>query len=127
MKSIDDVIKSFACCHNPVDYSPNCRECPYKKYDKCWDEKLWDALQYLKIYRAEHQMKPMTWTDLMLTGLIGNPLFESDRRRWYLVADSALDNDSWLDLVDDCGKIHRLEPLDIKRWHLHRRKGDMNE
>ena len=83
-----------------------------------------DALHYLRLYRAEHRKDPLSWSDLMLSGLIGKPVWDAEKRRWYLIVDSALDNDAWCDLVDDCGKIHHLTELDFRRggWRLFREK-----
>lgn len=67
-------------------------------------------------------MTELTWSELMAVSLIGKPVWSEGKHRWYLVADSALDNRSWLDLVDACGKITRLGPHDLKQVRLYRKE-----
>ena len=68
-------------------------------------------------------MIPLTWDDLMRPGMIGEPVWSEWKRRWFLIADSALDNRSWLDLVDACGKVTRIIEHDLKVYKLSKERG----
>ena len=65
---------------------------------------------------------PLTWDDLCRLDMIGEPVWSEEKRAWFLVADSALDNRSWVDLADACGKITRLGPHDLKQVRLYRKE-----
>ena len=57
------------------------------------------------------QSKQLFWGDLMGAEFIGQPIWDSIRREWFLVVDSALDNRNWLELVDSSGKQIKIEPI----------------
>ena len=64
----------------------------------------------------------LTWDELFSLELIGRPVWSEEKRAWFLVADSALDNRSWVDLADACGKITRLGPQDLRQVRLYRKE-----
>lgn len=63
---------------------------------------------------------PLSMDELCKPMMIGEPVFNSNTRAWMLVADSALDNSSWVDLVDHAGKIVRFGPHDVVKYPLYR-------
>jgi len=63
---------------------------------------------------------PLSMDELVKPGMIGEPVFNSNTRKWMLVADSALDNSSWVDLVDHAGKIVRFGPHEVVKYPLYR-------
>lgn len=63
---------------------------------------------------------PLSMGELVKPMMIGEPVFNSNTRAWMLVADSALDNSSWVDLVDHAGKIVRFGPHDVVKYPLYR-------
>lgn len=67
---------------------------------------------------------PLSMDDLCKPKMIGEPVFNSNTRAWMLVADSALDNSSWVDLVDHAGKIVRFGPHDVVKYPLYRMRKD---
>ena len=64
--------------------------------------------------------KCLSMDELCEPMMIGTPVWNSNTRAWMLVVDSALDNRSWVDLCDHCGKIVRYEPTDVKKFPLYR-------
>ena len=66
---------------------------------------------------------PLSMDELCVLSMVGQPVWNSNRLEWMLVADSELgDVNRWVDLVDACGKIHRLEPHDVQSTPLYRMK-----
>lgn len=63
---------------------------------------------------------PLSMDELCKPMMIGEPVFNSNTRAWMLIADSALDNSSWVDLVDHAGKIVRFGPHDVVKYPLYR-------
>ena len=66
----------------------------------------------------------LTWDELMRPAMIGEPVWSEGKHRWYLVADSALDNRSWVDLTDACGKITRIIEHDLRVYKLSKERGE---
>ena len=79
-------------------------------------------MQALKELQIGMKNDPLTWEELFSLGLIGRPVWSEEKHAWFLIADSALDNRSWVDLADACGKITRLGPHDLKQVRLYKRE-----
>ena len=60
----------------------------------------------------------LSWSNLMNPSIIGQPVWSIEKRKWFLIMDSALDNRSWVDLVDACGKTYRIIEHDLKKYKL---------
>lgn len=67
-------------------------------------------------------MTELTWSELMQVLMIGQPVWSVEKRRWYLVTDSAMMHEDWLEIVDSDGKIHHLIEHDLKDYKLVREK-----
>lgn len=65
---------------------------------------------------------PLTWDELFCLEMIGRPVWSEEKREWMLLIDSALDNRSWVDLVDSSGKIIRIGPHDLEKYQLYKRE-----
>ena len=65
---------------------------------------------------------PLTWDELFCLEMIGRPVWSEEKRGWMLLIDSALENRSWVDLVDSSGKIIRLGPHDLGKYQLYKRE-----
>ena len=70
-------------------------------------------------------MNDLTWSELMAVSLIGKPVWSVEKRRWYLVCDSAMMHEDWLEIVDSDGKIHHLIEHDLKDYKLVKQKDTM--
>ncbi len=67
--------------------------------------------------------KPLSMDDLCKLEMVGEPVWNSNTRKWMLVIDSALgDVKGWVDLVDTAGKVVRYEPIDVQKYPLYRMK-----
>ena len=64
---------------------------------------------------------PLSWDDLMRLDMIGQPVWNSNTRRWMLVVDNDVMHGT-VDFVDDCGKAVRFEPHDVQKFPLYRMK-----
>ena len=67
---------------------------------------------------------PLTMEDLCRLEMIGEPVWNSNSRRWMLLIDNALDNRSWVDLINDSGKTVRFGPHDVQKFPLYRMRKD---
>lgn len=65
---------------------------------------------------------PLIWDELFCLEMIGRPVWSEEKRGWMLLIDSALDNRSWVDLVDSSGKIIRIGPHDLEKYQLYKRE-----
>lgn len=63
--------------------------------------------------------KPVAWDELTKPDMIGEPLFNSNSRKWMLLIDSASDN-SWVDLVNTSGGTERWIEHDVQKYPLYR-------
>lgn len=66
--------------------------------------------------------EPLSWDELFSLDMVGKPVWSAAKRSWMLIIDSALDNRSWVDLVDSSGKQVRIEPHGLKQYQLYRRE-----
>ena len=62
---------------------------------------------------------PLSWDDLCRLEMIGEPVFNSNTRRWMLLIDSAADN-SWITLVNHAGGEEQWIEHDVQRFPLYR-------
>lgn len=62
---------------------------------------------------------PLSMDDLMRLDMIGQPVWNSNTRRWMLVVDNDTMHGT-VDFVDDCGKAVRFGPHDITKYPLYR-------
>jgi hypothetical protein len=65
---------------------------------------------------------PLGMEDLCRLEMVGQPVWNSNAREWMLVIDSALDNRSWVDLIDASGKPIRYGPHEVVKFPLYRMK-----
>ena len=79
-------------------------------------------MQALKELQIGMKNDPLSWEELFSLEMIGRPVWSEEKRAWFLIADSALDNRSWVDLADACGKITRLGPHDLMQVRLYKRE-----
>lgn len=63
--------------------------------------------------------KPVPWDELTKPDMIGEPLFNSNTRKWMLLIDSASDN-TWIDLVNTSGGTERWIEHDAQKYPLYR-------
>lgn len=63
---------------------------------------------------------PLNMDELCKPLMIGEPVYNTSSHAWMLIVDSALDNNSWVDLCDHAGKVHRFGPHDVAKIQLYR-------
>ena len=80
------------------------------------------------IHKADPRLEktPISWEDLCRLEMIGEPLWNSNTRRWMLLIDSASDN-SWIELITHSGSHEKWIEHDAQRFPLYRMKGSDNE
>ena len=73
------------------------------------------------IHKADPRLErtPVSWDDLCRVDMIGEPVFNSNTRRWMLLIDSAADN-SWITLVNHSGGQEQWIQHDVQRFPLYR-------
>lgn len=141
MKTLDEVIKAFEYCQNPVDNFGNCNaECPYIHCcdPECTAVKV-DAIHYLKElqkiedeydelkdwWAEEHaENVPLSWDELKQ--MEGKPVWveivaPDNWKAWFLI--SAID-DGFLWVFDSKGDAHNLPRvcLDTRLWQAYRKE-----
>lgn len=104
----------------------NCRDCGGQVTIESYEE-LKDLIRSsgCAIQKADPRLDgtiPLTMEDLCKLEMIGEPVWNSNTREWMLVIDSALDNRSWVDLIDASGKPIRYDPHDVQKFPLYRMK-----
>ena len=65
------------------------------------------------------ETKALDWDEMIRPELVGEPVWNSNTRKWYLVIDSALDG-SWAEMAGPAGERVRMEPHDLKKFPLYR-------
>lgn len=86
-------------------------------------QKIYEIL--LKCKNEKNNKSLLKWSDLIKPSIIGQPVWSIEKKEWFLVMDSALDDRSWIDLIDACGKTHRLIEHDLQKYKLY--KEEINE
>lgn len=73
------------------------------------------------IHKADPRLErtPVSWDDLCRMEMIGEPVFNSNTRRWMLLIDSASDG-SWIQLVNHAGGQEQWIQHDAQRFPLYR-------
>lgn len=83
---------------------------------------LFAEKQFLEAVKGDLVNELLTWDELFRLKMIGKPVWSAKKREWMLIIDSALDNRSWIDLVDASGKQFRMEPHDLEKYQLYRKE-----
>jgi len=63
--------------------------------------------------------KPLTMEEMTRVEMVGEPVWNSNTRRWMLLIDSANDN-TWLDLINHAGGRERWTAHDLRKYPLYR-------
>ena len=126
-----DQIK-FVCPHpaflanSEIHYSDGCDEPSIieESYDEVKQLILDSGCGIAKADPRLDTSHPLTMEDLCRLEMIGEPVWNSNSRRWMLLIDNALDNRSWVDLINDSGKTVRFGPHDVQKFPLYRMRED---
>ena len=125
--NVDCIANSFPMTYKGHEGTAiNCRDCGGQVTKETYDE-VKELLRSAgtAIQKGDPRIDtsiPLSMNDLCEPMMIGTPVYNSNTRAWMLVVDSALDNRSWVDLVDHCGKIVRYTPQDVVKFPLYRMK-----
>ena len=137
MKTLDEVIKTFEYCLNPVDNFGNCNaECPYIHCcDPSNHDVTEDALHYLKLLKAhcdrvQNQIEdlreeyrpnePLTMEEFSRM-IDTKPIWCQELQEWYLFL-AYDDGDNRIQLMTDKGDIETFDEDDLEKYPLYRRK-----
>lgn len=101
----------------------NCRDCGGQVTTESYDD-LKTLIQNAgcAIQKGDPRLdtsKPVPWDELTKPQMIGEPLFNSNSRKWMLLIDSASDN-TWIDLVNTSGGTERWIEHDAQKYPLYR-------
>lgn len=64
---------------------------------------------------------PAKWDDLCRLEMIGEPVWNSNTRRWMLLIDQANDN-NWIELINHAGGHEKWIEHDLRKQPLYRIK-----
>ena len=71
------------------------------------------------------RLRSLTWDELHSLAMIGAPVWSREKRCWYLITDSALDNRSWVDMIDAWGGRFRIVEHGLREYQLVQKKEEI--
>lgn len=128
MINIDSIMSIIPCVEGTKIYTIDGTDGSYLVSEKYAELKDLIRNAGCAIQKADPRLDgtiPLTMDDLCKLEMVGEPVWNSNTRHWMLIVDSANDNRSWVDLVDNCGKIIRFDPHDVSKFPLYRLRKEM--